>query len=195
MTDPSRTDDAASNGILAEIPMDSDQDDVDSDRQPYGSTVVSAVHASLTAACQNIEDAMGPLENPTVKEGLSAILASLQQQIAAIEGLHASSYPDQPALKSDDGGSEQDEDAMKAFLASGRVASLQVLGLGARLKGLVSARNLTIDQRRTLNGVSRQLARLVSQSKSHLCDNDDAKMAALQKSIRELMAMVGSIRK
>ena len=84
---------------------------------------------------------------------------------------------------------------MKAFLASGRVASLQVLGLGARLKGLIGARNLTTDQRRTLNGVSRQLGRLVSQSKSYQCDNDEAKIAALEKSIHELTGLVGHLRK
>jgi len=176
-------------------PGDADGDADESQMQPYGSTVVSAVHASLTAACQNIEDAMGPLENPAVKVGLMAILGSLQEQIAAIEGLHASSYPDQPALKSGDSDDEQSEDAMKAFLASGRIASLQVLGLGARLKGLVGARNLTNDQRRTLNGVSRQLARLITQSKSRECDSDEAKIAALQKSISELTSLVSSIKK
>jgi hypothetical protein len=195
MTDPSQTDDDDMDSPVEESPVESDTDDPNSESQPYGSTVVSAVHSSLTAACQNIEDAMGPLENPTVKEGLNAILGALQEQIAALEGLHESSYPDQTALKSDGDSGDQDDDAMKAFLASGRIASLQVLGLGARLKGLVGARNLTQDQRRTLNGVSRQLARLVSQSKSHQCDTDEVRIAALHKSIRELTAMVSSIKK
>ena len=94
---------------------------------------------------------MGPLENPAVKDGLSDILASLQEQLAALEGIHSSNYPDQPALKADEDTGGQDDDAMKAFLASGRIASLQVLGLGSRLKGLVGARNLTADQRRSLD--------------------------------------------
>ena len=197
MTDPSRLNEEPESVDLPleDPPTAAETDESDADRQPYGSTVVSAVHTALTAACQNIEDAIVPLENPTVKEGLNAILISLQEQIAAIEGLHSSSYPDQPSLKSDDGSDGQEDEAMKAFLASGRVASLQVLGLGARLKGLIGARNLTTDQRRTLNGVSRQLGRLVSQSKSYQCDNDEAKIAALEKSIHELTGLVGHLRK
>ena len=193
MTNPGQPEDDDAEPTVEDSQVDSEADETPSDSQPYGSTVVSAVHSSLMAACQNIEDAMGPLENPTVKEGLNAILGSLQEQIAALEGLHASSYPDQPALKSDDDG--QDDDAMKAFLATGRIASLQVLGLGARLKGLVGARNLTHPQRQTLNGVSRQLARLVQQSKSYQPDNDEVRIAALQKSISELTSMIGIIKK
>jgi hypothetical protein len=194
MTDPSQTDDEETDVPDTEAPVESDSDDSDSQNQPYGSTVVSAVHASLTAACQNIEDAMGPLENPSVKEGLSDILSAIQEQIAAIEGLHATNYPDQPALKADDD-DDQGDGAMKAFLASGRVASLQVLGLGARLKGLIGARNLTNHQRRTLHGVSRQLSRLVTQSKAHQSDSDEARIAALQKSIGELTDIIGSIKR
>ena len=195
MTEPSQPDDDDVDATADDNPVEPDIDDADSGSEPYGSTVVSAVHASLAAACQNIEDAMGPLENPTVKEGLHAIRAALQEQIAAIEGLHASSYPGQPALKADEDGGEQDGDAMKAFLATGRIASLQVLGLGARLTGLVAARNLTPEQRRTLNGVSRQMARLVAQSKSHQTDSDQAKIAALHKSIGELTGLVASMKK
>lgn len=194
VTDPSPEDEEAK--LTTDDPaVEPDGDEDGSNAQPYGSTVVSAVHASLSAACQNIRDAMGPLENPSVKEGLTAILGSLQEQIAAIEGLHTSSYPDQPALKSDDEESDQGDEAMKAFLAAGRIAPLQVLGLGSRLKGLVSARNLTTSQRHTLNGISSQLGRLVSQSKSHQQCSDDFKINALQKSIQELTRMIGCIKK
>ena len=137
---------------------------------------------------------MGPLENPAVKAGLQAILTALQEQLTALEGLHASSYPDQPELKSDDDG-DQDGESMKAFLASGHVASLQVLGLGVRLKGMIGARNLTPDQRRILAGVSQQMAKLVAQSKSYQSAIDEAKITGLQHSIRELTGLVGSLQK
>ena len=188
-------DDDDTDAEIDDSPVASDENDDGTGNQPYGSTVVSSVHASLIAACHNIEDAMGPLENPAVKDGLSDILASLQEQLAALEGIHASNYPDQPVLKADEDAGGQDDDAMKAFLASGRIASLQVLGLGSRLKGMVGARNLTADQRRTLNGVARQMARLVSQSKSHQADIDKTKLAMLEKSIHELAGLVGSIKK
>ena len=188
-------DDDDTDSEIDDSPVESNENDDGTGNQPYGSTVVSSVHASLIAACHNIEDAMGPLENPAVKDGLSDILASLQEQLAALEGIHSSNYPDQPALKADEDTGGQDDDAMKAFLASGRIASLQVLGLGSRLKGMVGARNLTADQRRILNGVARQMARLVSQSKSHQADIDKSKLAMLEKSIHELAGLVGSIKK
>ena len=170
-----------------------DGDDIDRANQPYGSTVVAAAHASLTAGCRDLEEALGPLENPTVKEGLQNILSALQEQTIALEGLYSSSYPDQPALKDDDEG--QDDEAMKSFLESGRFASLQVLGLGARLKGMIGARNLTASQRKTLATVTRQLARCVSQSKDQSCQAEDPKIENLRKSIRELTELVGSIKK
>lgn len=170
------------------IAEDGEMDDVGN--QPYGATVVSAVHASLAGVCQNIEDAIGPLENPLVKEGLQAILSALQDQMVALEGLHTSNYPDQPTLKDECENSDDDDSAMKAFLASGQVASLQVLGLGSRLRNLVAARNLTAGQRRTLNGISHQFANLVARSKAFQADRDGEKIQALQKSNSELTGLV-----
>jgi hypothetical protein len=195
VTDPDLPHDDDLVSMAGDTAVESNSDDWDAEAPPYGSTVVSAVHASLATACHNIADAMGPLENPMVKEGLQAILSALQGQMIAIEGLHTSCYPDQTSLKASDDDSEQAGEAMKAFLASGRLAPLQVLGLGARLQGLVAARNLTPDQRRTLGGVSQQLARLVAQSKAHHADGDADKIAALQQSISDLTGLVGAMKK
>lgn len=194
VTDPTQTT-LATDPTDGELPAAWD-DDLDSNSQPYGATVVSAVHASLASTCQNIIDALGPLENPTVKDGLQAILSSLQEQLVALEGLYASSYPNQSQLKSDsDDDHDDDSEAMKAFLASGKVASLQVVGLSGRLKGLIGARNLTPIQRGTLKCVTQQLASLVSQAKSQLSQSDDAKVLALQTSIRELTGLVSRLNK
>ncbi|WP_397568521.1 hypothetical protein [Schlesneria sp. T3-172] len=173
----------------------SELDDIEEldETQPYGSSVVAAAYASIAGVCQSIEDAMLPLENPAVKEGLSAILVNLQEQATALEGLHASSYPDQPSLKCErDEGS--DLESLKAFLAAGRVPFLQVIGLGTRLKGLIGAKNLTPHQRRTLTGVAKQMSRLVSQSKAHHTEGDNARLAALQSSIDELTRLCGGIK-
>ena len=74
-TQPVNEDDPDS--VVDDSPVASDDNDDGTGNQPYGSTVVSAIHASLTAACHNIEDAMGPLENPAVKEALSELVGSL----------------------------------------------------------------------------------------------------------------------
>ena len=193
MTIPLESEESADEEILDEALSELDELENSADIQPYGSSVVSAAYAALATACQNIEDAMAPLENPAVKEGLNAILVSLQGQSAALEGLHASSYPDQPPLKGDDQ-QQHDVDALKAFLAAGRVPSLQVIGLGSRLKGLIGAKNLTSHQRQTLNGVAKQLNRLVSQAKSYHSEVDDLKLQALHQSITELTRLCGGIK-
>ena len=193
MTIPLEVEETTDEEILDDALSELDEMENSADLQPYGSSVVSAAYASLATACQNIEDAMAPLENPAVKEGLAAILVSLQGQSAALEGLHASSYPDQPPLKGDDQ-QQHDIDALKAFLAAGRVPSLQVIGLGSRLKGLIGAKNLTSHQRQTLNGVAMQLNRLVSQAKSYHSQVDDLKLQALHQSITELTRLCGGIK-
>ena len=193
MTVPLESEEAVEEEILDDTLSDLDELENSAEMQPYGASVVSAAYAALAAASQNIEDAMAPLENPAVKEGLSAILVSLQGQSAALEGLHASSYPDQPPLKGDDQ-QQHDVDALKAFLAAGRVPSLQVIGLGSRLKGLIAAKNLTSHQRQTLNGVAKQLNRLVSQAKSYHSEVDDLKLQALHQSITELTRLCGGIK-
>lgn len=170
----------------------SSPDDNDWSNQPYGSTVVAAAHASLVSACQNIQQAMGPLENPAVKEGLRAILIALQEQVTALEGMHVQCYPDQPALKDNDA---DDGDSLKAFLDSGHVASLQLFGLGARLKSMISSGNLSASQRRTLTTVAQQLSKIVSQSKSQQSADVEAKSTSLQKSILELSSLVDSLHK
>lgn len=192
MSDETLTHETASN-TAEDASLHWDGDDIDRANQPYGSTVVAAAHVSLAAACRDLEEALGPLENPTVKEGLQNILAALQEQAIALEGLYSSSYPDQPALKDEEEG--QDDEAMKSFLESGRFASLQVLGLGARLKGMIGARNLTASQRKTLTTVTRQLARCVSQSKDQSSQADDPRIENLRRSIRELTELVGNIKK
>jgi hypothetical protein len=178
-----------------ELMSPGDCDDTELGAQPYGSTLVSAIHSSLAAVCQNISDALGPLENPDVKNGLMAILSVLQEQLTALEGLYASTYPDQPTLKSDGDDDGQDDESMKAFLATGQVATLRVRGLGARLKGLVAAPNLTRLQRRTVGDVVRQIASLISQAKSHQSTTDEAKITTLKRSIHELTELVGSLKR
>ena len=166
---------------------------IDDSAQPYGSTVVSAIHTSLMSTCQNAETAMATLENPPVRDGLNAILEVLRNQLAVLEGLHATNYPDQSDLKSDDA-ANSDSEELKAFLASGQLASLHVLGLGARLKGMIAARNLTSVQRKTLSTVSEQLTKLVVPLKPNSVDEDTGKILALQQSIQELTGLINRIK-
>ena len=165
----------------------------DGDNQPYGSSVISATHVALSSACQDISSALAPLENPDVKSGLEAILLLLKEQMSILEGLHLASYPDRPQLKSDDSSEDDSGESLKAFLASGRLASLQVRGLNARLGGLAVARNLTGPQRRTVKSISQQLKRLVSVASSQSSNADSAKLKSLETSISELTSRIARL--
>ena len=135
---------------------------------------------------------MGPLEHPAVKEGLTAILASLKEQQAALEGIHATAYG--KGLKAEDVVEpDGDEGAMKAFLAQGASQQYQLLGIGSRLKSLSLASNLTKEQRRIAREMNDHLARLVTQAKSLKPEltkpvEDESAKAALIKRLDELMA-------
>lgn len=164
----------------------------ESTTMPYGAQVVSAVHASLAGAVANIEQSMGPLENPEVKTSLSEIMGALQEQMTALEGLYAGTYPDQPALKMD-GTSEDPEGEMKSWLATGRLPQLQMSGVGARLKQVASAKNLTPGQRTMVRGVMDHLQRMQVAAKSSAKPTGDTetkaladKVAAAQKELESL---------
>lgn len=166
--------------------------DEDSANTPYGAQVVSAVHAAITGAIANIEQAMGPLENPEVKAALGDIMAALGDQCTALEGVYTAQYPEQPALKADCGEQADAAEAMKAFLASGRLPQLQMAGIGARLKSLASSKNLNAEQRGVIGGIVGHLARLGQQAKSYkpaaksaqTDDADEEKRKALQAQIQ-----------
>lgn len=159
---------------------------------PYGAQVVSAVHSAIAGAVANIEQAMGPLENPEVKAALSDIMAALGDQCTALEGVYTAQYPDQPALKADTGKDAEGVESMKAFLASGRLPQLQMAGIGARLKSLTAAKNLNAEQRGVIGGIVGHLARLGQQAKSYkpaaksaqTDDADEEKRKALQAQIQ-----------
>ena len=182
----------------AETPVEPEDDaemepsEEDSASTPYGAQVVSAVHSAIAGAVANIEQAMGPLENPEVKAALGDIMAALGDQCTALEGVYTAQYPDQPALKTDTGEQADAAEAMKAFLASGRLPQLQMAGIGARLKSLTAAKNLNAEQRGVIGGIVSHLARLGQQAKSYkpaaksaqTDDADEEKRKALQAQIQ-----------
>ena len=167
-------------------------DETEPGNTPYGAQVVSAVHSAIAGAIANIEQAMGPLENPEVKAALGEIMASLGDQCTALEGVYTAQYPDQPALKADTGEDAEGVESMKAFLASGRLPQLQMAGIGARLKSLSASKNLNAEQRGVIGGIVSHLARLGQQAKSYkpaaksaqTDDPDEEKRKALQAQIQ-----------
>ena len=171
-----------------------DCDDDEYGTQPYGATVIAAVHLALSAANRNISDALGPLENPVVFEGLESIQTAIHEQLTALEGIYAENYPQQPVLKVDDDRGEEDGSAIKAFLASGNAGYVRVRGIGARLKGIIGAPNLTSVQRSALAGIGHQLFKLISESKSSQAQREADKIAQLQSSIHELNGLVARLK-
>lgn len=164
---------------------------------PYGQQVLAACHGELSALLSNVEGAIGPLENPDVKEALAEFVPTLQGALSLIEGAYGSAYPKGSPLKMDAPEEEEAEEAMKSFLESGKGPRLQLTGLGLRLKALTRAKNLNREQQRIVNDTIGQISRMVERAKSVKSaskpqpgDNSD-----LQKQVNDLSTMFKSMEK
>lgn len=153
----------ADDGAPANMPAEEPGEEEDSGNTPYGSQLLTAIHASLADAVGNIEAGLGPLENVEVKQALTELVGSLNDAKTQIEGLYSSSYPEGKGLKVEP---EQDAEALKSFLASAQMPRFQVGGMGLKLKALASAKNLQPAQRKAIAEVISGLGRLVNQAKA-----------------------------
>lgn len=153
----------ADDGAPANMPAEEPGEEEDSGNTPYGSQLLTAIHASLADAVGNIEAGLGPLENVEVKQALTELVGSLNDAKTQIEGLYSSSYPEGKGLKVEP---EQEAEALKSFLASAQMPRFQVGGMGLKLKALASAKNLQPAQRKAISEVISGLGRLVIQAKA-----------------------------
>lgn len=151
--------------------------------QPYGATVLAAVHASLTDIVGNIEAALGPMEQPEVREYLTALVTEVQAKQAEVEGMYGSKYPDaDPLAKTDD----PEDEALKTWLRSAQGHRLQLAGYGNRLKTLAIAKNLQDPQRKVLSDTVKHLSRIERQAREMVKTVDQSALDDLHKTVTEL---------
>jgi len=163
---------------------------------PYGQTVLASHFNGMRDLIDGCMAALGKLENPTVKEGLTEILAALNAQQDALVGLYSSAYPDAPALKADVPEGETEAGAMKAFLAKSQNNQYQIQGIIARVNGV--AKSVDAKNRSVLTNATAQLSRLATAAKSMKSapkvepkpETDSAEIESLNQRLNELLAKV-----
>lgn len=136
----------------------------------YGAQVLAAVHAQIKDLTGALNAAMGPLENEEVKAACNELVAMLSDSLTTIEGLYSANYSDQPKLLEAAADAEQepapDEEAMKSFLASGRLQVARFKGHAGRLAPLATAKNLTPVQRKLIDAHVKAMNRMEDEAKS-----------------------------
>lgn len=159
--------------------------------QPLGMQVMAAVIAGLNTLKTQIESAMGPLENPAVKEYLGNLSAAL----AGCESEAQSAYKDSYGSDYTPDESSDDDQTVSKFLAQHLTSRLTVSGLAKRLDGLKSAKNLTAVQKAEVAAIQQRLTKLHAESRKSIQKQPaqstiDAKEAAeLAEAKKELAAV------
>lgn len=131
------------------------------DETPLGAKVVSSAHDELLKLIGVIETAMGPVENPTIKDSITEQLNMLRECVTAFEGLYSSAYPDLPGLAIE---TPVEDEMVKSFLAQSRY-STQLGGLTSRIMTL--AKSITGKQQAALMRTASELDRLNKLSKAY----------------------------
>jgi hypothetical protein len=133
----------------------------------YGAQLMEAAYKAVSELYGNMEQGMGPLENPAVKEAMSSIMESLGQIKLAMEGAYSENYKAKlgEVCASCGQGTRTRRRCLKSFLALGATQKFELMGVADRLKSVSSSRNLTKFQRDNLKESARTLDRLFSKAK------------------------------
>lgn len=131
------------------------------DETPLGAKVVSSAHDELLKLIGVIETAMGPVENPAIKDSITEQLTMLRECVTAFEGIFSSAYPDLPGLAVE---TPVEDEMVKSFLSQNRY-STQLGGLASRL--MVLSKSITGKQQAALVRTASELDRLNKLSKSY----------------------------
>lgn len=142
-------------------------DGEDDSSELYGHKFTVASHGAVSDCIKSMEAGIKPCENDKVRGGMQDHIDAMKDIATGILGTHKQAYPNSKALDGDDeSGEGMDADAVKAWLVAGKGRDSMMFGIGARLKSLASAKNLTPEQRKMLLGVDDNLTRVAMECKS-----------------------------
>lgn len=133
-----------------------------------GAKVLKEAHDAVDYVVKYLQAALAPIENEAVVQGMTAELEALVTSVDAIRGLHAASYPDQPALgmeaeqTADDVVNEQ----IKSMLAARQRNQFRVLGLQSLVANVAESKNLTIGQKKSLLAVQSKFTGMLEEAAS-----------------------------
>jgi hypothetical protein len=159
--------------------------------------VAKAVYTSLKNLQGNLDAAANTYENPEAKSYFEGpFKEKCNEAMGEIKGLISklgSNTGDDVAEPNDSGDSEsgesgdpnEDEEAMKSFLALGQTNDLKLRGYVAPLNALSKAKNLTEEQRLCLGGVLKSIHGLCDESKKNADEAKKKTLAAQVSSLQE----------
>lgn len=169
------------------------QEEETAEAKGYGAQLMEAAYKALSELYTNMETGMGPLENPTVKEAMTAIMDNLGQIKLAMEGAYSENYKAKLGEVCASCGQEQDEEAMlKSFLSLGATQKFELMGVADRLKSVASSRNLTKFQRDNLTQSAKVLDRVFSKAKEQR--KEQPKVDPNQDVAKQLSEMFGEMK-
>lgn len=151
--------------------------------QPYGAQVLAGLHASIGELAGFVESALGPMEQPEVKEYLTQCVDDLQAKLAEVEGMYGSKYPDAAPLAAP---ADPESEGLKTWLKSAAGNRLQLAGYGNRLKALLRAKNLQPMQQKILADTLKGLSRIEAESRTITKTNDQQALDDLQAKLTKL---------
>lgn len=131
------------------------------DETPLGARVTASAHEGLMTLIGQIESAMAPVENPTLKDALTEQVNMLRECVASLEGVYSANYPDLPGLAVE---TEVDDEMVKSFLSQGRY-NCQLAGFATRLQSL--SKSIGGKHASVLSRTASELNRLHTLAKAH----------------------------
>ena len=137
-------------------------DEAEEIEEPLGAQVLASVYGGLKGLVAQVESAMGPVENPPVKEFLAKLHEMLGDLSTEVEEMYGSNYDGKALTKPEP--DEDESDVMKSLRQSA-LARLDITRLTYKLKGFSTAKNLNVDQRATINTVTNRLAKMLTASR------------------------------
>ena len=151
--------------------------------KPLGMQVMGAIRSALKVLGDQLAAAEGPLENPAVKEYVSALKETIGGCMTELEGKFSEAYPDG---KFDEPEPEEDTSVAK-FLASSRSNQLQLHGIARELKSIPK---LTPMQKRAIDRAAGRLSAIAETAKKSMPKPEDPaakELAEVKSTIKSLV--------
>jgi hypothetical protein len=168
--------------------------------QKLGAKVLQEAHDAVAYVVEYLKETLSPVENETVKSGLTGELKALSDSLDAIKGIYKSAYPDMPAIgeEATQAKSVEMEDQIKSMLAANQRSQYQTLGLQSMISRLATDQSIPAAKRKSLRMVEDKLGRIVTSAQSYKPTAASgyvpvADMQRLEASFNQLLAKVESM--
>ena len=143
------------------------EESAEPDDTPLGAKVIRSIHDGITSLIETATKALGPVEAPEVKDGVTEILGQMQELATSLEGVFSGKYPDQGGLVAAE--VDTGEEVMKSFFAGSNRGKQQLQGLTARVDMLsksIKGGKMSDQNVKILSQTAKDLASLNAQAKS-----------------------------